>query len=90
LQVLFDAAPDELWGYEISRETALKGGSLYPVFRRLEDAALAESRWEADETAESEARPRRRYYKLTPAGLAYCQEVIVSTSVPGLATGEPA
>lgn len=76
LGFLYEAAPAEQWGYHISGSTGLKGGSLYPVFRRLEDAGLVASRWEADEHSEAEGRPRRRYYALTPDGLAYCRAVL--------------
>jgi PadR family transcriptional regulator, regulatory protein PadR len=61
----------ELYGYEIAariRERsgdlfAPSEGSLYPALHRLErDGALAAS-WRA-----SDRGPRRRYYRITPAG----------------------
>lgn len=76
LDALHTAAPDELWGYEISTHTGLTGGSLYPVFRRLESAGIVEARWEGDEPDTDRAGPRRRFYRLTPDGLAYTRELL--------------
>ena len=38
------------------------------ALRRLEEAGLLRSRWEAVETARSEQRPPRRYYTVTGSG----------------------
>ena len=72
---LYAQAPAEVWGFDVAQRTGLKGGSLYPVFRRLEEAGLVESRWE--EWDSELERPRRRYYRLTPDGVAFCRARIV-------------
>src|SRR5215211_5151372 len=70
LMVLLEDPTTERYGLEVGQAAGLRGGSLYPVFGRLEDAGLLVSRWE--ETDPSEAgRPRRRLYRLTPGGLEY-------------------
>jgi transcriptional regulator len=61
------------YGYEISQRVLerstgqfeLKEGSLYPALHRLERQELLESYW-----VEVESGRRRKYYKLTAAGLA--------------------
>ena len=53
------------YGYELSRETGLKSGTLYPILMRLEKYALLEARWEATENGV----PPRHTYRLTPGGL---------------------
>jgi PadR family transcriptional regulator, regulatory protein PadR len=40
-----------------------KGGTLYPLLRRLEDQSLVDHRWEHDETG-----PGRKVFSLTPLG----------------------
>ncbi len=54
-------------GYELSKETGLRSGTLYPVLIRLADRGLVEARWEKEQPA---GRPRRHLYRLTPDGLA--------------------
>ena len=45
-------------------------GTLYKALDRLERAGLLESRWEAAQEAADAARPRRRFYRITPVGEA--------------------
>ena len=53
------------YGYELSRETKLKSGTLYPILMRLEKYGLLEARW----VATQEGVPPRHTYRLTPNGL---------------------
>jgi len=53
------------YGYEISRQTKLKSGTLYPILMRLEKHKLLEARW----VATQEGVPPRHTYRLTPNGL---------------------
>jgi PadR family transcriptional regulator PadR len=59
----------EAWrhGYELSRQTGLKSGTLYPLLIRLSDQGLLEARWQAPERP---GRPARHVYRLTSAGVA--------------------
>src|SRR6201989_680613 len=70
------------YGYDISRNTGLKSGTLYPILMRLAEHRLLETSWEAAETG----KPSRHMYKLTPEGLLYTHEQ-VSASVQ--VSGEP-
>ena len=59
----------ELAGADIMRAARLSSGTLYPILLRFEKAGLFESRWEED-TPATLGRPRRRFYRLTHAGVA--------------------
>jgi DNA-binding PadR family transcriptional regulator len=63
-------------GFDILDATGLQSGTVYPILRRLEDAGLLRSRWEAVERARAEGRPPRRYYELTGAGAMALQEAL--------------
>ena len=56
------------YGFDIMDATGLPSGTVYPVLRRLEDARLVRSVWEAQREAHEDGRPRRRLYELTKAG----------------------
>lgn len=66
------AAHPEAWrhGYDLSRETDLKAGTLYPMLLRLAEQGLLESEWRPSLNA---GRPPRRAYRLTEAGLAFAR-----------------
>jgi PadR family transcriptional regulator, regulatory protein PadR len=49
-------------------------GTLYPVLHSLEKKGLIESRW-GEEEKEERGGARRRYYKLTGAGVATFEAV---------------
>jgi PadR family transcriptional regulator, regulatory protein PadR len=75
LRVLLEDPTSEHYGLEVGQAAGLRGGSLYPVFGRLEDAGLLVSRWEDSDPAEA-GRPRRRLYKLSSEGVAYARQAI--------------
>ncbi len=52
------------YGYDISRETGLKSGTLYPILMRLTENSFLETRWEESEPG----RPPRHMYRLTANG----------------------
>lgn len=52
-------------GYDLSTETGLKAGSLYPILVRLADRGLLEAAWE---DPAPQGRPARHLYRLTPDG----------------------
>jgi PadR family transcriptional regulator PadR len=60
-------------GYELSKETRLKSGTLYPILIRLSDQGLLNSRWK---DAERPGRPPRHVYRLTATGLALAREQV--------------
>jgi DNA-binding PadR family transcriptional regulator len=63
-------------GFDILEATGLKSGTVYPILRRLEDAGLVRSRWEAVQRARDEGRPPRRLYELTGAGAEALEEAL--------------
>ena len=58
-------------GYDLSEQTGLSSGTLYPILMRLSDRGLVESRWEP---SRHEGRPPRKLYRLNPDGVAYAIE----------------
>lgn len=70
------SATDWKYGYDISRNTGLKSGTLYPILMRLADSGLLETRWEESEPG----RPPRHMYRLTADGLRYAREQVSSKS----------
>jgi PadR family transcriptional regulator PadR len=66
------AAKPRAWrhGYELSKETGLTSGTLYPSLMRLCDQGLLESKWGE---SEGTGRPPRHLYRLTSQGLALAQ-----------------
>ena len=53
------------YGYELSRETGLKSGTLYPILMRLAKFSLLETKWVTTE----DGVPPRHTYRLTPNGV---------------------
>ncbi len=72
----FLADPKEWkYGYDLSRETGLKSGSLYPILMRMAEYGLLERRWEIPESGKP-----RHMYKLASGGLKYAREVVPASS----------
>lgn len=61
------------YGYDISRETGLKSGTLYPILMRLSDKSLLATRWQAPEIP---GRPPRHVYRLTQFGERWAREEV--------------
>jgi PadR family transcriptional regulator PadR len=70
LAVFLDAPKDWRYGYDISRITGLKSGTLYPILMRMADRQLLETAWETNESG----KPPRHMYRLTPHGLQLARE----------------
>jgi DNA-binding PadR family transcriptional regulator len=64
------------YGYELSRETELKSGTLYPILMRLAKSSLLETKWVTIE----DGVPPRHTYRLTPKGIELVR------SLPGAAS----
>ena len=76
---------DWRYGYELSRETGLKSGTLYPILMRLEKHALLEARWVTTDNGV----PPRHTYRLTPNGLALARTELAEAR-PRLMLRQPA
>jgi DNA-binding PadR family transcriptional regulator len=59
----------ERYGLDLMQHTGLASGTLYPILVRLERAGWLSSQWE-DIDPVAEGRPSRRYYRMTPLGVA--------------------
>lgn len=67
LRTMLSAPGEWRHGYDLTRETGLQSGTLYPLLMRLADEGLLEAEWQP---AAREGRPARHAYRLTPAGIA--------------------
>jgi DNA-binding PadR family transcriptional regulator len=75
----FLAQPQEWrYGYDITRETGLKSGTLYPLLMRLHDQGFLEAEWRPSANA---GRPPRHAYRLTSSGIALAREMRPATAV---------
>src|ERR1700685_1416221 len=63
------------YGYELSRETGLKSGTLYPILMRLAKFSLLETKWVTTE----DGVPPRHPYMLTPKGIALVRTSFAAT-----------
>jgi DNA-binding PadR family transcriptional regulator len=71
LAAFLDRSQTWLHGYDLSKETGLKSGTLYPLLMRLSEQGLMESRWQEPERP---GLPPRHIYRLTSSGLALARE----------------
>ncbi len=85
LEIFFESPAEWRYGYDLSRETGLKSGTLYPILMRLEKHKLLVARWVTTEPGV----PPRHTYKLTPDGLELAR-VKLAEARPALATRRPA
>jgi DNA-binding PadR family transcriptional regulator len=74
LDAFLDDPKEWKYGYDISKTTGLKSGTLYPILMRLADRELLEATWEAAEVG----KPPRHMYRFTPKGLGLAREAIRS------------
>jgi PadR family transcriptional regulator PadR len=69
------------YGYELSKATGLKAGTLYPTLARLSDQGLLESEWRA---SLQQGRPPRHAYRLTPSGAEFARTISERPTRPPL------
>ena len=66
----FLVQPEEWkYGYDLSRVTGLKSGTLYPILMRMAERKLLETEWDAGEPG----KPPRHMYRFTPEGLGFAR-----------------
>jgi DNA-binding PadR family transcriptional regulator len=70
------------YGYDLSRETGLASGTLYPILMRLADQKLLDTGWEP--SAEP-GRPPRHTYRLTADGVALAGQRLARRAAEGSA-----
>jgi PadR family transcriptional regulator PadR len=69
LDAFLEHAEDWKYGYDLSRVTGLKSGTLYPILMRMAERNLLETQWEAGEPG----KPPRHMYRFTPDGLRFAR-----------------
>ncbi|WP_443044939.1 PadR family transcriptional regulator [Streptomyces sp. NBC_00343] len=69
LRYMLTSPMDPNWARDITEHTDLPNGTLLPILTRMLKQGWLERYWEDDFIAESEGRPRRRYYRFTQGGL---------------------
>jgi PadR family transcriptional regulator PadR len=69
LDRFMERSSDWRHGYELSRETGLKSGTLYPILMRLEKHCLLEAAW----VTTQDGVPPRHTYRLTPNGMEFAR-----------------
>lgn len=74
-------------GYDLSKETGLPSGTLYPILVRLSERGLLESKWEP---APEPGRPPRHLYRLTMKGSVYAKSEIADDERVGAPQGSRA
>jgi DNA-binding PadR family transcriptional regulator len=77
LTCLLDSPLAWHYGLQLSRETRLKSGTLYPILMRLAERGLLDSRWEAPGQP---GIPARHMYRLTQQGLIFAREALAAVS----------
>jgi PadR family transcriptional regulator len=87
LEALLAAPSAWRYGYDLSRDTELASGTLYPILMRLAKRRWLETRWEA--ARQPTGKPPRHLYRLTPNGLRAAKE-IVKSSKPAATAHQPA
>jgi PadR family transcriptional regulator PadR len=78
LAVMLDG---ERWhGLRVMAATGMRGGTVYPVLARFEQAGWVTSAWEdkTDPAEKHDVGAPRRYYRLTPAGREAARAVLAA------------
>jgi len=71
LAALLDRSQTWRHGYDLSKETGLRSGTLYPLLMRLSEQGLLESRWQETERP---GLPPRHVYRLTASGRSLARD----------------
>ena len=77
MESLLDRPDQWRYGYEISKVTGLRSGTLYPLLMRLSDRGLLEADWHEPEQP---GRPPRHVHRLTPDGIALARQLRASVA----------
>jgi DNA-binding PadR family transcriptional regulator len=65
------------YGYDLSRETELASGTLYPILMRLAEQKLLDTGWEP---SDEPGRPPRHTYRLTADGAALARDRVTAAA----------
>ena len=85
LAVLKALADGRRYGFDVIDQTGLPSGTVYPALATLTRKKLVTARWEDEDVAQAEGRPRRRYYEVTRQGAVALGEAMRRFDALGLA-----
>ena len=85
-QALLADPPRWRYGYDLSRETGLASGTLYPILMRLSEQQMLETAWEQ---SDEPGRPPRHTYRLTADGAALARQRLAAASSPTASATRP-
>ena len=71
------------YGYDVSKGTGLKSGTLYPILARLHDEGWLETKWEP---SCERGRPPRHLYRLTSAGAVESRNALETSAAKARAS----
>jgi PadR family transcriptional regulator PadR len=69
IDAFLDQAEEWKYGYDLSRVTGLKSGTLYPILMRMAERQVLETEWESGEPG----KPPRHMYRFTAEGLRFAR-----------------
>ena len=75
LEALLETPDVWQYGYDLSRRTGLKSGTLYPILIRLADQGWLATCWSEPEQA---GRPPRHLYRLTSEGASRAGDAVAT------------
>ena len=86
LKALLSKTDTPHYGYALMKETGLKSGTLYPILMRLTERGYLKAQWDMSSPT---GRPPRQHYELTPLGINYAREAVISMPTPALREVKP-
>lgn len=69
---MLEEAGEWHYGYDLSKRTGLRSGTLYPILIRLCEQNLLKAEWRP---ADQPSRPPRHVYRLTGRGVTVARQV---------------
>jgi PadR family transcriptional regulator PadR len=81
LKFMYENPQEGRSGAEISKATKVGSGTMYPLLQRLEIANWIAGEWENIDPSDA-GRPKRRFYKLTPAGQVGARDALAEFQMP--------
>ena len=72
------------YGYDLTKETSLASGTLYPILMRLSEQHLLEAAWEPPDVP---GRPARHTYRLTPDGITLAENRLADRNLKAAPVG---
>jgi PadR family transcriptional regulator len=76
MEAFLESPESRRYGYDLSRETGLLAGTLYPILMRLTKHRLLEAQWVTTENG----TPPRHMYRLTAKGVKFAEEKLEEAS----------